>query len=281
MSTLTPVGQVLLSIDKVMQDELITDSGIKFFYDPSFKKEWSVAVTAKIAALPSNPNPKHKAILDQLKVGDEVVMSYQVVASLDFSSDRDRFMEATEENPHTKEFYNGKGESIRMYALPVRSGIAKAMWCAMYLNRRHDLIDGVQGSESEVARWMAQFKFGKTDEYTFNNFFEFGGKDYWKCDATQIFAKKVKGHLVAVGNRVICRPIDEEIKNDMLIDSAGVKERVRIRRQDRAIVLTGGKSKGLKKEDKIHFDPRMVEKYEIYNKSYFLINERLVLGKWN
>lgn len=276
-----PITQVLLKIEQALQDSLITDSGLKFYIDPSYKKEWQSSVTATIAALPSNPNPKDKYILDNLKVGDKVAISYQIVSDFDFASDRNQFMPATEENPYVKEFYNGKGESVRAYALPARAGIQKAIWCAMYLNKQKDLIDGVQGDEETVERWLSQFPFGKTDIYTFNNFFEYGGQEYWKCDLSQIFAKKVKGHLVAVGDRVICAPIDEEVKDPKFIDTIGIKDRVKIRRQDRARVITGGKSKGLKKEDIVSFYPNHVEKYEFWGKNYYMVRENFILGKWN
>lgn len=277
----TPVSQVLLTIPKAFQDELITDSGLKFFLDPSYKKELNVSVTAKIAALPINPHPKDKKILDQLKVGDSVGVSYQIVSDLQFGSDRNQFMSALEENPHVKEFYNAKGESVKVYALPARAGIQKAIWCGMYLTKQKELIDGVQGDEETVERWLSQFPFGKTDIYTFNNFFEYGGQDYWKCDLSQIFAKKVKGHLVAIGNRVICAPIDESVKDDRFIDTIGIKDRVKIRRQDRARVITGGKSKGLRKEDIVSFYPNHVEKYQFWGKDYYMVREDFILGRWN
>lgn len=276
-----PITQVLLCIDKPLQDSIVTDSGLKLYLDPTYKKEWNASVTATIAALPSNPHPKDKYISDSLKVGDKIAISYQVVSDLEFGSDRNQFMTALEENPYVKEFFNGKGESVKVYALPARAGIQKAIWCGMYLDKQKRLIDGVQGDEETVERWLSQFPFGKTDIYTFNNFFEYDGQDYWKCNLSQIFAKKVKGHLVAVGDRVICQPIDDSVRDDRFIDTIGIKDRVKIRRQDRATVLTGGKSKGLKKGQVVSFYPNHVERYEFWGRQYYMINQNFILGKWN
>lgn len=275
-----PVTDVLLEIDQAIQDTIITDSGLKLYLDGSYKKEWNVSVTATISALPANPNPKHKKILENIKVGDEVVISYQVVADFEFKGDGAQFIQSTEDNEYLKEFINGKGEMVKMYALPTRQGIKKAIWVGVYLNKQRELIDGAQGDEEEVYRWMSQFPFGKTDIYCFNNFFEYGGKHYWRCSPDQIFAKRNKGHLVAVGNRIICKPIEEDAPKQMS-DQIQHNFSVKIRHQDRGRVITGGKEKGIKKDEVISFQPNHCEKYQIGGVDYFLINQNFVLGKWN
>lgn len=271
-----PLTQVLLCIPKALQDELITDSGLKLYISPDFKKEWQASVTATIADLPVKVNPKQKKIVDKLKIGDEVAVSYRVVADFEFKGDGERFMASTEGNEYVREFINGRGDHLRVYALP---GVISKIWVGICQNKRREVISGVQGTQTEVERWMAQFPFDKTDIYTFNNFFEFQGKDYWKCDLTEIFAKKVKGHWVAIGDRVICKPIDENVPAKWLQNIRHNGE-VKLRYQDRARVLTGGKEKGIKKDDIVSFDPLHVEKYDFDGKPYYLINQNLVLGKW-
>lgn len=279
MATHKPVTQVLLHIDKALQDEIVTESGLKLFFDGSYQKNWSATVTATIVALPINPHPKYKKIFSQLNIGDEVAVSYQVVSDLSFQGDAKQFIQSTEENPHLKEFVNGMGEWIRMYALPKRSGLSGPTWVATYTNKYRQFIDGVQGDEEEVYRWMAQFPFGKTDIYTFKNFFEYEGEKYWKADIDDVFAKKVKGHLVAVGDRIICKPIEELVPEPYLIKEHRGHE-VKMRYQDRARVVSGGKEKGIKKDDIVSFNPNHLEKYTFYGKEYHLINQNLVLGKW-
>lgn len=275
-----PITQVLVRVDKALQDEITTDSGLKLYLDPTFKKEWACSVTATIAALPTNPKPQDKKILSQLKVGDEVAMSYQVVADFEFKGDGGQFMSMVEDNDYVKEFINGKGDTVKAYALPKRSGLPGAMWVGVYQSKKRELIDGIQGTESEVYRWLSQFPFGKTDIYTFNNLFSYNGEDYWRCFATDIFAKKVKGHWVAVNNRLICKPFDGEVPDHFLVNGNGLPEKVKIRYQDRARLMSGGKKLKLKKDAVISFDPKHCEKYEFDRKQYYLINENVVEGIW-
>jgi len=280
LNGLTPVNQVLLTIPKALNDELVTDSGLKLYIDPSYEKSWQSAVVATIAALPIKCSPKEKKILSQLKIGDEVCISYQVVADFDFSSDGERFMPTTEDNPHMKEFTNGNGEWVKIYALPKFTGISKIQWIGVYQDKSRKVISGVQGTESECERWASQFQFGKTDIFKFNNYFEYNGKEYWKCNLNQIFAKKVDGHLVAIGNRVIMKPVEEAVPKDVANQIARGMDDVKIRYQDRGRTITGGKEKGIKKEEVVSFRQEHCEKYEFYNKQYFLINQNLIQGKW-
>lgn len=280
MNNPQPVSQVLLYIEQALQDTIVTDSGLKLYISPDYKKEWQAAVTATIAALPIKVSKKDEAIISQLKIGDEVAMSYQVVADFEFKGDGHRFMPSTEDDRYTKEFVNGKGETVRVYGLAKRSGFKGLTWVATYQNKRREVIDGIQGDEETVERWLSQFPFGKTDEYTFNNFFEYNGTDYWKAFPDEIFAKKVKGHWVAIGDRIICTPIDEDVPVELL-QKIQHHESVKIRRQDRATVLSGGKRMNLKKGDVISFNQSHVEKYRFNNLEYYLINERVVQGKWN
>lgn len=272
-----PITQVLLTVDKPLQDEIITDSGLKLYISPDYKKEWQATVTATVAFLPLKVLPKYQHIFDQLKVGDEVAMSFQVVADFAFQSDAPQFMPIYDDNPYYRQYVNGKGEWLSVYAI---KGRIAPIWIGVYENSRRQLIDGVQGSEHDLDRWMAQFSIGKTDVYSFNNLFNFDGQDYWKCDLTEIFAKKVKGHWVAIGDRVICKPIDELVPDNVLLPEYRDKD-IMVRRQDRAMAITGGKNKGIKKGDVLSFNPSFVEKYTFENKEYYLIKENYVNGKWH
>lgn len=275
-----PVSQVLLKIEKALQDEIVTDSGITFYLDPTYKKEWQATVVGKIAALPIKSSKKNSSILSKLKVGDEVCVSYRVVADFTFKGDGHRFMQTTEDNPYKKEFINGKGEWVRKYALPKRSGLVGIVWVGVYTDKYGNPIDGAQGSEEDVDRWMSQFPFGKTDDYTFNNFFSYKGEDYWKCNIDDIYAISINGKLEAVGERVIGRFVEEnvpeDIKNSILYDGD-----VKIRYQDRLRVLTGGKDLGLVKNNTVGINPNHLEKYTFYGKEYYLVKAGSITGKWS
>jgi hypothetical protein len=274
---LQPVTQALLRIDAAFTEELITDSGIKFYLDPTYSKEWHAAVVATIAKLPSRVLPHEQKIVDQLKVGDEVGISYSVVADFEFSGDGHRFLPSTDDNPHLREWMNGKGDRLGVYAMPKRKGIG-VMWVGSCTDKHGNLISGEQGSEASVERWLAQFPLGKTDIYRHNNFFSHGGNDYWKCDLSQIFCKRKKGKMISVSNRVICEPIDEIIPANVLYLMQQGNEDIKVRYQDRARVISGGASKGIKPGMIIHFQPRHIEKYEMWGQQTYLINENLVQG---
>lgn len=274
-----PLSQVLLKVDKALNDEITTSSGMKLYLDPTYSKEWNAAVTAKVANLPIKVLKKDDRFVAQLNVGDEVAMSYQIVADLEFKGDGDRFMQATEDNPYKQEYANGKGEWLRFYALPTRKGLAKATWVGTFTNRYGQFVDGCQGDESAVERWKSQFAFGKTDIYNHRNLFSYQNQDYWQASPDQIFAKKVNGHIVAVGNRIICKPIDEPIPPELkgkIIQTTDIK----LRYQDRARVISSGRE-DIKKDYIISFRPMDIERYVMWGQEYYLINEKFVQGIWS
>ena len=269
---LKPVSQVLLNLATPLQEEIITPSGLKLYLDGTYNKNYTATVTAKIAELPLNYRDK------KLKEGDEVCISYQVVYDMDYGSDGKRFMPTTEGNDYFREFVNGRGEKIGLYALPKRSGLSKAEWVGVYQDKFRNVVDGTQGHQSKVETWLAQFPIGKTDDYRFNNFFEFGKHDYWKCDISEIFAKRENGHLIAVSDRVICKPYEEDAPQEV-IQQVKHANSVKIRYQDRGIVLSSP-VKEYKKEQIVSFNPEKVEKYSFYGRDYYLIRHDLINGIW-
>jgi hypothetical protein len=275
----TPLSQALLSVEKAINDEIVLDSGVKLYMDGSYRKEWESAVTATVKALPEKISSKEKKIAEKLSAGDEVAIDYRVVYDLEFKGDGERFMPVTEENPYRQEFANGKGEWLRCYALPTRKGLSKATWVGTYFGKYNHFVDGCQGDEAALNRWKSQFQFGKTDIYSHRNLFSYNKQDLWKADLNQIFAKKKDGHIVAVGNRIICKPIDEDVPretNDLLIRTTDVK----IRYQDRARVISSSRS-DIKKDYIISFRPMDIERYVMWGQEYYLINEKFVQGLWS
>lgn len=275
-----PISQVLLKIEKALQDEIITDSGLKFYLDPTYKKEWTATVVGTVVGLPIKAYGHNKDVISKLKIGDEVCISYRVVADFSFKGDGYRFMQTTEDNPYHKEFINGNGEWVKKYALPKRSGLVGVTWVGVHTDKYSNYIDGVQGTESDVDRWMAQFPFGKTDDYTFNNFFSYKGKDYWRCNIDDVFAISVNGKLTAVGDKVIGRYVEEDVP-DEIKKSILYSGEVKIRYQDRLRVLTGGESLGLVKNNTVGIIPGHLQKYTFYGKEYYLVKTSSITGKWS
>ena len=84
----------------------------------------------------------------------------------------------------------------------------------------------------------------------------------------------MKGHWVAIGDRVICKPVQERVPDERLID-AHKGHKVEMKYQDRGRVVTGGKSKGIKKDDLVSFNPRYLEKYDFSGTEYYLMARNL------
>lgn len=275
-----PLHCALVQFESAFQDEIVTPSGLRLYLDSSYNKNFTVTVTGTIAALPIKAKtPKEQKILDQLSIGDEVCVSYLVIHDLDYISDGEQFMETSEGSDLMRSWQNAKGEKLEVIALPAIHSF-NPTWVGYYKSKRNELIDGVQGSQSTVEKWLAQFPLGKTDRYTFNNLFSFNGQEYWKCEFSQIYAKKHKGHIVSVGEKIICLPIDEEIPDFVKADLRNITGDVKIRYQDRARVLHSGINKRFKKDEIIAFNPAFLEKYEFFSKEYYIISDHLVHGKY-
>lgn len=276
----TPLTSALVRIENAYQEEILTDSGLRLYLDPSYEKSYNCTVTGVIAALPLKAKNKYEQqILDQLEIGDEICMSYRVVADFQYASDAGQFMSAYEENPYMQFYINGKGEQIQVMALPTKVR-GHNIWVGTMSNQYGEFINGCQGTESEVENWKLQFPFGKTDNYIFNNLLNLNGQDYWICDLSEIYAKKVKGHIVALGQKVICTPVEEEVPEAVKASLKYIGKDLNIRYTDRAKVLSGGKAGGLKKGQIISFDPMVLEKYNFFDKNYYIVNENRINGIW-
>lgn len=254
-------------------DEISTESGFKLYLAPEYNFENNATVTGTVASLPQN----YKG---NLEVGNEVAFSYHVVSSRDFPNTADFFVPISEGNPHLKIWMNKKGEKLRMWGRP---GAISYVYTGSYFNNHGQFQYGTQGTEREVERWIAtNFKFGDCEKFAYKNLIQLGTEKYWKCNLDHVFAKKVNGEIVAVGNRVICEIIDipipqqiKEIKGIKLPDKSVVA-----RLYDRGVVVSGGESLGLKKGDCVSFNEQYCEKYTLWNKDFFLIKERRIEGVW-
>jgi len=277
-----PVNSVFLKIEKPIQDEIILGNGIKLYLAGEYNRQWNATVTGVVTALPDNPQGRYADIPKELEIGDEVAFSYQVVSDIAFDKVGNQFMPVIEENPYCQKFVNADELTITMTAIPPIFGKFNKMWIGLLTNKYGDRLDGFQGDESGVERWLSQFQFSGVQNFRFNNLMEVQGKDFWKCNYEYLYAKKVGNKIVPLGERVICEPMERSIK-EMIEISAAIKlpnESVKVRLYDRAKVLAGGEKIGVEKGDVISFEPNYVEKYSLFGKEYFLIKERRVLGKW-
>lgn len=280
-NTAQPLHYAFVNISKAFEDTITTKNGMQFYIDTRFDKSHHVTTTGTIDALPISCKGAVKRIAKQLKKGDEVAFSYRVCADIDHIVTDGYFTEVTDEKSNLfKRWENGKGEKIVMVAMPTSTnGI---MWAGTYVDKYGELVSGEQGSESRVLNWLSQFSFQNADKFKFKNLIPIGNKDVWKVRIDEIFAKKTQDGLVAVGERLLLKPIDIDIKNRLEIMNGIIipEKSVMMRFYDRATLQHDYAPLGLKKGDIVSFEEKFVEKYEFYGEEYFLLKTSRCLGKW-
>lgn len=268
------VNYFLVSIPSALQEEIILSGGLKLFLAAEYNHSFNVTVTGKIAFVPQNKKHTHEYI----QVGDDCAFSYQVVNERKFTSDSHIFR-IEHDYPEFKQYYNGKDERIKIIKLAQRHG---GHWTAVCYNKKHQFIDGAEGTESDINRWLAQFPMSNAKDFVYENLLELDGKSYWKVTKEQIFAKKIKKKLFSCSEFVICEPIDIDMsaRISMMKGIHIAPGSIMTRYFDRAKVVSGGKSLGINRDDVVGFEPEYVNKYTLFEKDYFLIKQNRVQVLW-
>lgn len=263
------VFNFLIETPTTLVSELITDSGIKMFIAPEYNLEQNVATKGIIKVLP-------KGVETELKVGDEVFFDYRVVAATATPLYSDFFAPIID-SPYHQEYKNGKGDLLKIVAVP---GKISVLWIGLLTDKYGERIDGKTGNGSEIDRWKAQFNFSAPQNLKFKNLVTVGDKCYWKVKPEYIYAKLYKNHIQAIGDRIICCPIEDDVKQKIELINGEILpfQDLKVRYYDRGRVFAGGNKIGLKPNDIISFSPNFVEKYTIKDKQYFLIKENRVNG---
>lgn len=264
----------LVELEKPLQDEIILNSGLKLFFAAEYDFNWNVTVTGKVACLPENKKEQNKFI----QINDEICFSYQIVNDKKFASDSHIFR-VEHDTPYYKQYYNGRGEYIKIMQFAPQH---RSVWVGVYYNKKHELITGCEGTESDLNRWLAQFPMSVAKDYVFDNLVEINGKPYWKVTKEQIFAKKIKKKLFSCSEYVICSPIILDLTQQVSI-MKGIHlapNTVLTRYFDRATVVSGGKELGLERGDIAGFQPEYVNKYKLFGEDYFLIKKARINVKW-
>ena len=278
-----PINNVLLTLDRALQDEILIEGGLKLYLDPTYQVEWHSTVTGIVAGIPKHPTGLCKDVCEKLRIGDEIAFSYRVVSDRRYPKVEDYFSPMFEPLPERKEFRNSKGDSIKVVAMPAVHGKFNKIWVGFLTDRLGNHIDGCQGNEHEVDNWLSKFKFSGVQDMYFNNLLNVKKNEYWRCAFTEILAKKdSKGRIKAINDRVICEPIEEdkkylwEIENGISLPYQDLK----IRYVDRAKLISGGIEMGYREGDIIGFSPNYIEKYDLFGKKYYLIKKKHIIGKW-
>ena len=150
----------LLEIPKPVQDEILLGGGLKLYMDASWRPEWHATTQGTVAYL-----PRH---ITNVSAGEEVAISYYVIAARTYPSYDHSFFPTIEGSRYWLQWRNGKGQWLTKRALPTPT--RSLAWVAFLQDDRMAIIDdGVQGSESDVDRYLSQFSFGDTGTFQYTN----------------------------------------------------------------------------------------------------------------
>jgi co-chaperonin GroES (HSP10) len=75
-----PSGKIYVKLDKRFNDEIITESGVRLFLDPTWRPEWNVCIHGEVVSIPHKLGNQleNNGIMPVVEVGDKVYFSYQV-----------------------------------------------------------------------------------------------------------------------------------------------------------------------------------------------------------
>jgi hypothetical protein len=278
---LKPYNKIFISVDDIFQEEITTKSGIKFYLDPTYSKEWNCTCVGVVEELPDYVKEENKDKLSKINKGDKIMFSYRVISDVEFKSDKKQFIDVSPTDSQTyRQYSSPQGESIFIRMLQSPKG--DKVWVAVHQDKKGNLIDGIQGNESHIDRWLSNYSLGKTDIYSFRNLINFDGREMWKVEFMDIFAKKVDNEWVSISDRVLMQPIDVDITeqisklNNVELPPSSIKTRF----YDRALVFSGGEEIGVKRNEIASFDERYLEKYDIEGRQIFMMKKRRINAKW-
>lgn len=283
MKSANPINYALVEIAKEYEDEISLSGNIRLFIDTSYEKSKHVTCVGKVHALPKNPKTLlERKICQSIKEGDEVCFSFRVVSDIECIPTEGYFTELThKEEKVIKKWQNSKQENLTKVRTPTRTG--GTQWVGVHTNKFGDYIDGIQGNESIVDKWLSAFPLSQEDNYKFKNLIPLDNVDVWKVQLEDIFAKKNEdGTLTPIGERLLLSPIDIDVKKRIEIMKGIIlpEQSIINRLYDRATILHDYPALNIEKGDIIAFLPNMVEKYEFYGKEYFVLKPYRILGKW-
>lgn len=268
------VNEPFLKIPKALQDEIILQNGQKLYIAAEWDIENNASVVGEVAYLPKVKKGENKEVLDQLKIGDDVAFSYSVCSATSFDDATENFIETSEGSDYLKFFQNGNGDRIKVMALP---GKIAPIWIGVLNNKKGEWIDGVQGRETDVNRWLSQFGWGDSSQLKFKNLFDIDGEDLWKCDYRNFFCKKEGDKIVALGDWIICEPVymDKTTAYNLENGVSLPPMSVALMLTDRAIVVDG---KGFEEGQIIGSAESLFGMYDLWGKKYMVIRKRNVKG---
>lgn len=262
-------NHVLVTIESKFDDKIVFEDGTVLYKAAELDLNWNVTVTGIVSATCQKVN---------LKSGDEIAFSYQVIAAKKWSDSDEVFQIASEKSNEFTEYIDGKGRRLRK----IKSYFYRK-WDGILLNKDFTPISfRLGGSESEVDRWLSQFKFSDS-KGTFKNCIDFHEQEYWKVTIPNIIAKKEGEEIKMMGSELLCEPLLQDITKTMEIaEGIVLPEGYAKLKYDNTGVLTHDyEALGLKTGDILSFEEKYGAKYKLWGKDYVIVKKDRVLGKFN
>lgn len=284
-------NNILVELDKAFQDELVSDGGMKFYKDTTFRPEWNTTITGRVASVPKrltigngqshSLDPDRIKIYENVRPGDEIVFSYLVVMNRKMTDNAgELFTRDQPLSPYVTVWTNPNGlQIVREYLMNNKYQIA------LIDTKTKIVVDVVKGGEKDVEDFMG--KYMPTENYGFNygNLFPHDGNDYWMVDYSNAIAIKRGDKYEMVGDYVLLEPIREPFRGiyEGLLEIYEIKQDTDFRATARLISiglpLKGSPKLNVKPNDIIVTDIRYVEKYEIDGHDYWVVRQKYIYGK--
>jgi len=283
---------IIVELSKAFQDEIVTGSGFKLFKDTTFRPEWNVTVSGKVASVPLNLTmgdgrfhslyPDRPDINQIVQVGDEIIFSYLVVMNRALTNNAGDLYEKDEiRDPYITTWTNSKRLRILRFYLN-----NDKYECGLWNLKTQEWIDRVRGGEKDVENFMAKYMPSEHAEFNYKNILPYEDKEYWKVDYIQAIAIKRKdGNFDMIGDYVLVEPIREPRHGyeQGLIEVYNLQQDEDYKAIGRVVSigepLKGKVKLSIKPNDTICTDIRYVEKYEIDGKDFWIIRQRYIYGK--
>lgn len=284
-------NNILVELEKSFQDELVSESGIKFYQDTTFRPEWNTTVLGRVASVPKrltlgggndSIDPDRERISQIVKAGDEIVFSYLVIMNRKQTDNvGEMFTRESPLDPFTTVWSNPKGQQIvRIYLKNNKYEIG-----LFDINTR-TWVDRVKGGEREMESFMGKYMPTENVGFNYKNLLPYNDKDYWIVDYSNAIAiKRAEGVFEMIGDFTIVDPISEPNRktHDGLIEIFNVEQSTDYKAIGKLISigtpLDGDRQLSVKPNDIICADIRYVQKYSIDGKDYWIIKQKHIYGK--
>lgn len=288
MIPIAPQNNLFVLINKMYTDEIKTGSGVKLFLDSSFNPEWHVSITGLVVSTPMKLNRDNTERWglrrDDIQAGDEAIFRYLVVEDKTFTDSPEKFYPVEEQAGRFFEFRNGYGKAVKVYA------IEPNWWVGVYTDEEGNPLDGINGKRKEVDKWLSKnFSMLEDGDIQYENLVLFNGVLYWKVDYSMLigFIREIDGAKKVHAGRgfVFVEPMEVEL-GDMTEGGIVIPEHMRVQKSKRwGVARMIGESRdgkimpSIKEGDKVMWDERFGEQYEIGGLPWIVLKQEQILGK--